>query len=222
MFLLPLLFSLQSFLSPPPALAVTPEDSKTFEAITGESVDDDHSAWDRFYKKKDHAFGRDAVGFLKEHLSSLKKGEAFVPAMGEGRNALFLAKNGFKVLGVDLSSVAVDRAIVEARNQKLPLRGVVADLFHYPYPKGQYDLVLVSLFYSPELLPRFKQTLKKGGKLMLYLKLDTGRGKDRSAPDDFTVKPGELKAALSDLEVLSYREFRDQSVDVVGVLARKP
>jgi tellurite methyltransferase len=206
----------------PAVHAGTPEDSRTYEAITGESADDDHSAWDSFYKKKDHAFGRDAVGFLKEHLHRLKRGEGFVPAMGEGRNALYLARNGFKVLGVDLSSVAVDRAIAEARSQRLPLQGVVADLFSYPYPREKFDFVFLSLFYSPALLPRFKSTLKKGGQLMIYLKLDTGRGRDRSAPDDFTVKPGELKSALSDFEIVTYREFRDQSVDVVGVLARKP
>lgn len=202
--------------------ASDPEDSKAYEAITGDSADDDHSAWDSFYKKKDHAFGRDAVGFLKEHLNRLKKGEAFVPAMGEGRNALFLAKNGFRVLGVDLSSVAVDRAIAEARSQRLPLRGVVADLNQYPFPEEKFDLILLSLFFSPDLLPKFKKSLKKGAFLMIYLKLETGRRKDRNAPDDFAVKPGELKTALSDFEVLAYREYRDQSVDVVGVLARKP
>lgn len=214
---LPLIFVL-----PVHVLAATPEDAKTYEAITGESADEDHSAWDSFYKKKDHAFGRDAIGFLKEQLPRLKKGEAFVPAMGEGRNAIYLARHGFKVLGVDLSPIAVDRAIADARNLKLPLKGVVADLFKYPYPREKFDLVVVSLFYFPALLPHFKNSLKKGGQLMIYLKLDNGRGKDRSAPDDFAVKPGELKSALSGFEILTYREFRDQSVDVVGVLARKP
>jgi tellurite methyltransferase len=210
------------FANPGLASGADPESSKTFEAITGESADEDHSAWDSFYKKKDHAFGRDAVGFLKEHLGRLRKGEAFVPAMGEGRNALFLARNGFQVLGVDLSPVAVDRAIAEARGLRLPLRGVVADLNQYPYPEEKFDFILLSLFYSPSLLPKLKKSLKKGAHLMIYLKVETGRGKDRSTPDDFTVKPGELKSALSDFEVLTYREYRDQSVDVVGVLARKP
>ena len=196
-------------------------DAATYEAITGESAEEDHSAWDHFYQKKNHAFGKDAIGFLKENLRLIKKGRAFVPAMGEGRNAIFLAKNGFAVDGVDLSKVAVDRAIEEARSKKTSIKGVVADLFQYPYPKDAYDFILVSLFYSPELLPKFKAALKSGGHLMFYLKRDTGKPGQRVAPEEFRVRAGDIKAALADFETLIYREYIDQNVEVVGILARK-
>jgi hypothetical protein len=114
-------------------------DPNTYESITGDSVEDDHGVWDSFYKKRNHAFGKEPVGFLKEHLRTLKKGRAFVPAMGEGRNAIFLARSGFKVDGVDLSSVAVDRAVDEARSQNTSIKGVVADLFQFQYPKETYE-----------------------------------------------------------------------------------
>jgi hypothetical protein len=199
-----------------------PSDPTTYEAITGDSADDDHTVWDSFYQKKNHAFGRDAVGFLKDHLKLLKKGRAFVPAMGEGRNAIFLAKNGFQVDGVDLSSVAVDRAIEEARAQKTSLKGLVADLNQYRYPKDTYDLVLLSLFFSPALMPKFKSSLKKGGYFVVYLKLDTGKPAKTASPDDFFVKASTLKSTLSDLEILTFREYKDQGEDVIAALARKP
>jgi len=196
-------------------------DPNTYESITGDSVEDDHGVWDSFYKKRNHAFGKEPVGFLKEHLRTLKKGRAFVPAMGEGRNAIFLARSGFKVDGVDLSSVAVDRAVDEARSQNTSIKGVVADLFQFQYPKETYDLVFVSLFYSADLMPKFKAALKKGGYLMLYLKLDTGRPNQNRTPDDFLVKASEVKGEMSDLEMIDYRVFRDHNEDVVAVLARK-
>jgi tellurite methyltransferase len=196
-------------------------DSATYEAITGDTSEEDHSAWDRFYKKKNHAFGKEAIGFLKENLNLLKKGRAFVPAMGEGRNAVFLARNGFRVDGVDLSKIAVDRAIEEAKAKKTSIKGIVADLFEYPYPKEAYDFVLVSLFYSERLLPRFKGALKKGGLIMFYLKRETGRKASSPTPDDFFVKPGDLKASLADFETLIYREFIDQGADMLAILARK-
>ncbi|NDG83691.1 MAG: hypothetical protein EBX52_01465 [Proteobacteria bacterium] len=108
------LFALSPALHSGSAQGSPPADPATYESITGDSVDDEHGVWDSFYKKKNHAFGKEPVAFLKEHLRNLRKGRAFVPAMGEGRNAIFLARNGFKVDGVDLSSVAVDRAVEEA------------------------------------------------------------------------------------------------------------
>ncbi len=198
-----------------------PPDQATFEAITGESAEEDHSAWDRFYSKKNHAFGREAISFLRENLKLLKKGRAFVPAMGEGRNAIFLALNGFQVEGVDLSRVAVDRAIAEAKARKTSIKGVVADLYEYPYPKDAYDFILVSLFYSERILPALKAALKKNGLIMFFLKRETGVPNARLAPDDFPVKAGDLKASLSDLETLVYREFIEKNVEMVAILARK-
>ncbi|MBU6153254.1 MAG: class I SAM-dependent methyltransferase [Bdellovibrionales bacterium] len=196
-------------------------DLATFEAITGESPEEDHSAWDRFYKKKNHAFGKEAIGFLKENIKILPKGRAFVPAMGEGRNAIFLARHGFRVEGVDLSQVAVDRALQEAKAKKTFIKGIVGDLFEFPYPKEAYDFILVSLFYSERLLPKLKNALKKGGYIMIYLKRDTGRQSTSLVPDDFAVKAGALKAALVDFETLIYREFIEQNMDMIAILARK-
>ena len=196
-------------------------DSATYEAITGDSAEEDHSAWDRFYKKKNHAFGKEAIGFLKENLRLLRKGRAFVPAMGEGRNAVFLARNGFRVEGVDLSKIAVDRAIEEAKAKNTSIKGIVADLFEYPYPKDAYDFILISLFHSERLLPKFKTALKKGGHIMFYLKRETGKTGSSATPDDFLVKAGDLKASLTDFEILIYREFSDRDVDMIALLARK-
>ena len=39
-----------------------------FEAVTGESADDDRSTWDNVYKNRANAFGKEPIAFLKEHL----------------------------------------------------------------------------------------------------------------------------------------------------------
>jgi len=218
---------LASFLGISPAHAGHPQvgganDPSTYEAVTGDSADDDRTLWDSFYKNKTNAFGKEAVGFLKDHLHEIKLGRAFVPAMGEGRNAIFLAKHGFVVDGNDLSEVAVDHAIEEAKIQHVNIKGIVADLTEYKYPENYYDLVMVSLFYMGDLVPKFKRSLKKGGYLMFYEKLDTGKPMANTSPDDFLVKSEELKAALKDFDVKVFKEYKDHDVSVVGVLARKP
>jgi tellurite methyltransferase len=198
-------------------------DPSTYEAITGDSADDDRSMWDSFYKTKSNAFGKEAVGFLKDHLHEIKKkGRAFVPAMGEGRNAIFLAKRGFLVDGNDLSEVAVEHALDAAKSQKVEMKGIVGDLTEYKYPENYYDFVMVSLFYMGEVIPKFKKSLKKGGYIMFYEKLDTGKPGANTSPDDFLVKTEELKAALKDFDIKIFKEYKDHDVAVVGVLARKP
>jgi tellurite methyltransferase len=197
-------------------------DAATYEAITGDSLDDDRAVWDSFYKSKNNAFGKEAVGFLKDNLHFVKPGLAFVPAMGEGRNAIYIAKKGFTVDGNDLSEVAVDHAIEEAKNQHITIRGIVADLNEYHYLENHYDFVVVSLFYIPTLIPKFKKSLKRGGYILFYEKLDTGKNAASVSPDDFIVKADELKAMLKDFKIQVIKQYKDHNVDVIGVLARKP
>ncbi len=205
-----------------PVHGPTNNSPSTFEAVTGDSPDEERSVWDSFYKNKANAFGKEAIGFLKEHLHQVKKGRAFVPAMGEGRNAIYLAKHGFKVDGVDLSEVAVDRAVEAARHQKADIKGIVADLTTYQYPNETYDFIVLSLFYMPNLMPKFKKTLKRGGHIMIYVKADNGKPTQQNSPDDFLVKGSDLKTALRDFETISYKEYKDHDVEVVAILARKP
>ena len=198
-------------------------DHVTYEAITGESADEDRSVWDSFYKNKNFVFGKEAVSFLRDNVHLVPKGKAFVPAMGEGRNAIFLAKKGFTVDGNDLSEVAIDKALNEARAQKVVIKPIIADLTQYKFQPNYYDFVLVSLFYKRDLAEQFKKTLKKGGYIMFYLRLEGENQHIKNiTPDDFAVKPNELKEEFKEYEIKIYKEYSDHGTKVVGMLARKP
>lgn len=197
-------------------------DPSTYEAITGESAEDAKAVWDSYYKNKSSASSTEPIGFLKEHLGIIPKGRAFLPAMGEGRNAVFLAKMGFMVEGNDLSQIAIDRATQSAKKQGVQIKAEVVDLDQFKYPTERYDFILVSLFYIENLIPKLKSSLKKGGYLMFYEKRDTGKPQKKIFPNDFLVKSVALKNSLQDFEIKDFREYRDQGVEVIGVLARKP
>jgi len=62
----------------------------------------DQKRWDQRFKGKKFAFGKKANSFLRGHIALLPKGKALDLAAGEGRNAVFLAQNGFKVDAVDI------------------------------------------------------------------------------------------------------------------------
>ena len=199
------------------------ENGSAYEAITGESADDERPAWDHFYKEKSYIYGKDPVSFLKEMIEQIPTGKAFVPAMGEGRNAVFLAKRGFQVLGNDLSEVAVDKARAEAKLQQVTLKTTIADLKTYHYPENEYDFILVSQFYDKSLNHFFKRALKKGGYIMFYNHAaQPDHNHKKMSPDDFVVNPHELKEQYKDFHMIKFKEYMDGDHPVVGMLARKP
>jgi 2-polyprenyl-3-methyl-5-hydroxy-6-metoxy-1,4-benzoquinol methylase len=63
---------------------------------------------------------------------------------GQGRDALFIARMGHHVFGVDASSTGIAQMLEDAQRQKLDVRGVVADIVEYE-PAGNYDVVILDL-----------------------------------------------------------------------------
>ncbi len=215
-----LLFSLSAQAGPVRGNGAT--DPSTYEAITGESADEEKAAWDSFYRSRESGFKNQPVGFLRDHLTMIPKGRAFIPAMGIGQNAIYLAKKGFLVEGVDISEVAIDTAHEAAKKQGVSIKASASDLDQFKYPTDRFDLIVVSQFYRDSLIPKFKAALKKGAYILFYEKRDTGKPQKQVSPDDFLVKSSDLKAALKDLDIRIFQEYRDHGTEVIGVLARKP
>ena len=61
--------------------------------------------WDERYNSKDYIYGEEPNSFLAENIQSIPKGKVLCLGEGEGRNAVFLARQGYEVTAVDLSSV---------------------------------------------------------------------------------------------------------------------
>ena len=59
--------------------------------------------WNKLYDGSGFLYGPEPLAFLKEQWGRLRKGKALDLAMGEGRNAVFLAQQGFPVVGFDVS-----------------------------------------------------------------------------------------------------------------------
>lgn len=54
--------------------------------------------WDERYNQDDYAYGKNPNEYLKAKLKELKPGKILFPAEGEGRNAVFAAKPGWRYL----------------------------------------------------------------------------------------------------------------------------
>ena len=77
----------------------------------------DQSRWDKHYDIEEFLFGTEPIHFLKENINLLPKGKALDLAMGEGRNGVYLATQGFDVLGLDISPLGLNKAHKLAKHQ---------------------------------------------------------------------------------------------------------
>jgi len=125
--------------------------------------EDPKTAWNKIYDTPGYIFGTEPIPFLVENLPLVRRGKALELAMGEGRNAVYLAQQGFKVTGVDISEVAAEKCRRLAARHKVEVEIVIADLREYKIPSNTYDLITNLYYPQPDLIPKIKAGLKPGG-----------------------------------------------------------
>ena len=113
----------------------------------------DAKAWDERYADSELVWGLEPNRFVRAQCERFPVGRAIDLACGEGRNALWLARMGWKALGVDYSAVAIERArqLTERERPSTAVRLTwqVADVTTEPVKPGGYDLALVSYLHLP-------------------------------------------------------------------------
>ena len=164
--------------------------------------DEDRRRWDERHAEAGIAEG-DAGAFAPiEHLFPVE-GRALEVACGRGKTAVWLAGRGMNVLGVDVSPVAVDLA------GQLAVRNGVADRCQFELwdldeglpPGPPSDLVVCHMFREPRLDQPMIDLLVAGGMLAVATLSEVGAG-----PGRFRARPGELRDAFAELEILAEAE----------------
>ena len=195
-----------------------------FVAITGdEEMANFKEAWDKTYARTDYVFGKLPAEFLAKHVDILPKGIALDIATGEGRNAVFLAKKGFSVEGVDISSEGIKKAQKLAAENGVKIRTVNADLNRYKIRPNYYSVILNINYLQRSLFSEIKNGLKKGGIVVFEtFTLEQLKNKPKDVWEkEYLLEPGELKKAFSDLEIIHYSETNDGKNAVASLIARK-
>jgi tellurite methyltransferase len=170
----------------------------------------DHRKWDALYRDGAYSDRRHPTALLENFVRERGRGAALDVACGAGRNALFLAQQGFGVDAIDISGAALERLRQDADAGNLPVRTVEADLDPgLPESEGlqdEYDLIVLVRYVNPPLVGQLVDRLAEGGVLLCEEHLKTDQDVIGPRNDDFRVAPGQLLEAAADLRVHFYRE----------------
>jgi SAM-dependent methyltransferase len=200
-----------------------PQKPSFLEMVTGTEEGEIQTRWDKLFNSSTYVYGREPAEFLKLHVSKLPIGKALDLAMGEGRNAVFLAKKGFSVEGVDISEVAMRKARRLAKENRVSLTTINSDLRTYQIKPESYQVILSIDFLQRSLFPQIKNGLKKGGVAVIengsieQLKNPSGK----TTPREWLLEKGELLEVFKDFEILKYEETNDGKEAKAKILARK-
>jgi len=111
------------------------------------------NSWDEKYSAPGHYYGIEPNGFLREHHTAIPAGgRVLCLAEGEGRNAVFLAQQGYRVVAVDQSPVGLRKAQALAAERGVQIETVVADLADYRIAPGHWDGIVSIWCHLPQPL----------------------------------------------------------------------
>lgn len=202
-----------------------PISGSRFQHLTGVKTSQDSKAqWDEKYSRPTFIFGKSPVQFLAENYQYIPyEGTVLDMGMGEGRNAVFLAQKGYKVTGVDISSVAVKKAYLLAQEFGVKIKGVVASMHEYKIPPNSFDAIVCFYYVDRSLVEKIKTWLKPGGILIYeaYTSREKARKKRDPLDDNEYLKEQELLRMFSGMRVLKYEEPLHEKEFRSSIILRK-
>ncbi len=178
------------------------------------------------YSSGSDVFTREPNALLVEAVRNRKPGRALDVGMGQGRNALFLARNGWDVTGFDSADEGIRQAKSEAARLAVRLTAEVSTFEAFDFGSEKWDLIVLTYEPTKAIAPRVVQALRPGGIVVVEDRhLDT-----RRVWPTGTFGNNELLLLFSGLRVIKYEDVwarPDWSVKkleerLVRLVAEKP
>ncbi|GAB3651644.1 class I SAM-dependent methyltransferase [Glycomyces tarimensis] len=165
----------------------------------------DAQYWDEKYAGRDRLFSGEPNGVLVTEIAGMPPGRALDVGCGEGGDALWLARRGWRVTAVDISRIALRRGAAAGADVADRVTWTRADLTATPPPAGAFDLVTAQYFPLPTqpdhaALRGLLDAVAPGGTL-LYAGHDpadmSAESRARYRPDDY-YRPSDIAGLLDD------------------------
>lgn len=129
--------------------------------------------WDQNFSVAGYKYGTSPNAFLVEQASRLSPAsDVLVPGDGEGRNSVWLAKQGHSVTAMDASQVGLQKASSLAGERGVAIETVLGDLADWAPAPSSFDAVVLIYVHLPEAIRqqahrRLARALRPGGHLIL-------------------------------------------------------
>ncbi|WP_019626763.1 bifunctional 2-polyprenyl-6-hydroxyphenol methylase/3-demethylubiquinol 3-O-methyltransferase UbiG [Thioalkalivibrio sp. ALJT] len=175
--------------------------------------------WNERYATDDYVYGTEPNDFLRAAVASVPPGRALCLGEGEGRNAVYLAQQGFDVLAVDSSAVGLQKAQRLAEDRGVRIETLVADLADYAIEPDAWDLITSIFCHVPASIRKRLHAevvtgLRPGGVFILEAytpaQLEWGTGGPPTAELMMT-----LDGLVEELDGLDFEEAVERERDVV-------
>lgn len=195
--------------------------------------------WNRRWAGEERVHASTAPSrFLVAEVADLRPGTALDLACGAGRNAVWLAEQGWRVTAVDFSGVALRMARDFAAERRVEVEWVEADVVAWTPPARGYDLVCVLYLQlpapeRPTALARAADAVRPGGTLLVVghdlLNLTEGWGGPTQpdvlfTPDDVVAEIGDLRIekALRVRRTAAQPDASREAIDALVRATRRP
>jgi SAM-dependent methyltransferase len=174
------------------------------------------SDWDERFRTGQYPQDPEPSAVLRRFVDAFPDGRALDVATGTGRNAVFLAAEGYRVDALDQSreGLRVTRRNAADRGVGDRLNPVQADVPSYAFPKSTYDVITISFYRAVDRFPDIKEALVPGGALFVQHHLRTTDDVDLGPSGDrYRFPANELLHSCLDLTVLHYEERTETRAD---------
>lgn len=197
------------------------------------SVSDRIARWDERHARGQEPHGFAPAAVVVAAVEGVTPGLGLDLACGTGRNTLFLAASGWRVVAVDGSAVALERVRAEAARRGIGQRieTVHADLETDPpgfaIEPARYDLVCDVHFLHRPLFEAIRTGVRPGGRFVAAIHVAGTEGETGGNPA-FTLAPGELREHVErwGWQILGYREGAPREAGherlIAELVARRP
>jgi tellurite methyltransferase len=165
------------------------------------------TSWDERYQRGEH-LNDSPADLLVRFASAQPPGRALDLASGPGRNAMFLAERGWRVIAVDSSAVAIEILTKRVRASGLPIDARVADLEkgEFDIEPETYDLICDFYYLERSLFPAIREGARPGGRVIAAIHMDDPSPGVPPMNPAYLLDPGELRTEFAGWKIIHYQE----------------
>lgn len=193
--------------------------------------------WDDRYSSGNYIYGTQPNRFFKKQLDKLEPGKLLLPAEGEGRNAIYAAREGWSVDAFDISEKGRKKALELAKRNHVTVNYHLSNYEDFEIKEGFYDVIglIYAQLHSSQrrsIHRKLINGLKSGGHLILeaftieQIENESGGPEDPEMlynMDDLRKDFEELNISLAEAKEIDLQEDRhhEGTADVIRLVAQK-